>query len=293
MQSAVTELHLFKTHRFGLVDALARENLPAEWPQVVVAPDFLGRDTSRCPTLVDVSMLEQQDQDALLKRLHTECVDRESTLFSLLIASEQKLDRVAVHLAERMVIRLQQAGEVSQFRYFDPGTFLQLPKILGDEGMVWLMGQATSFAVPWAGYCSVYLKPKVSTPLTRRFVLTPEHLEALLDLSAVNRVATQLPAPTNQQDWIERCEQVRQHIRRAKQHGLALLADKVSFALHAVQHHPSFDQHDRIVQLLLTLKNSKPDDELDYQELSSRITPSEWKALSQELSSRQIHRIDN
>jgi hypothetical protein len=276
---------LFKTHRYGLVDASMRDEVPSSCVQVVIAPDFLENDTSRSPVLIDLSVLQQYDQDALLTELQTQCIEREATLFSLLIESEQEIDSVAKHLAQKMVVRLQHAGEASQFRYFDPGTFLQLPNILGDDGMAWLLGRVTSVSIPWAGCCSVYSKPQVSLSSAYSFALTPVHLQALLDLSAINRVASQLPAPTDQQDWIQRCESITQHIQRAKQHGLTALDDKICFALHAIQHHPRFDQHERIAQLFSTLKKSKPADELDYQELSSRISSGEWEALSQELSS--------
>jgi hypothetical protein len=275
---------LFKTHRYGLVDASLRDEVPAHWPQAVVAPNFLENDTARCPLLVDVSALTPHDQGELLQRLDAQCTAREFALFSLVISSDDSIETLASHLAKRMVVRLEQGGAASQFRYFDPGTFVQLPRIIGDVGMAWLLGGVQSVAVPWAGHWETYVKPQAPAMPVVSFSLTQHHLKALLDLSTINRAASQLPAPTNQQDWTQRCESIAKHVQRAEQHGLNLLEDKVCFALHAMQHHPAFDQHGRIMQLLATLRQSKPADELDYQELSARISPDEWQTIAQELS---------
>jgi Domain of unknown function (DUF4123) len=274
---------LFQSHRYGLVDATLRDQIPADWPQIVIAPSFLEDDTSRCPLLVDTSALSVKDRGELLGKLDTQCARRHAMLFSLVLASDEDINVVKNHLAKKMVVRLQQGGPASQFRYFDPSTFLQLPGILGDAGMAWLMGCVQSVAIPWAGHWETFAKPQVPHAKSYNFGLSRQHLKALLDLSAVNRAANQLAPPVNQKDWIERCKSIASHTQRAEQHGLTLL-DKVSFALHAMQHHSKFDQHERIAQLLMTLSKSTPEDEVDYQELTSRLSDADWQNIAQELA---------
>jgi hypothetical protein len=164
-----------------------------------------------------------------------------------------------------------------------------LPKIIGEVGMAWLLGCIRSVAIAWAGHWGAMLKPQVPAIDAYAFTLSQRHLKALLDVSAVNRAANQLPAPANQDEWIKRCQTITAHVQRAQGHGLSLLDDLVCFALHAMQHHPKFDQHQRIAQLLATLKKSAPADELDYQELSCRISVGEWQTIVQELSAHSAN----
>jgi Domain of unknown function (DUF4123) len=274
---------LFQSHRYAVVDGQHREEIPAHWPQLVMAPSFLDKDTGRCPVLVNVGALSTKDQGELLGKLDAQCAERASTLVSILVASDEEFMQVKNHLTQRTIVRLQQGGPASQLRYFDPGTFVQLPAILGDVGMAWLMGNVSSVAIPWAGHWDTYVKPQVPHAKSYNFGLSREHLKALLDLSAVNRAADQLAPPANQQDWVRRCQTLSAPVQRAQQHGLNLVKDQVRFALHAVQHHPLFDQHAQIEKLLVTLQNSTPEDELDYEELTSRLSAADWQTIVEEL----------
>jgi Domain of unknown function (DUF4123) len=277
---------LLQSHRYGLVDAAHRDEIPAHWPQVIVAPGFLENDTSRCPLLVDALALTVKEQGQLLDQLDKQCAARESTLFSLVLASDAEIIPVKNHLSARMVVRLQHGGAASQFRYFDPGIFVQLPAILGDVGMAWLMGCINSVAIPWAGHWDIFVKPQVPISGSHSFGLSQLHLKALLDLSAVNRAASQLEPPANQQEWLMTCQALTAPVQRAQQQGLGLVKDQVRFALHAVQYHQWFDQHPRIKQLLIKLQNSAPEDELDYEELTSDLSTADWQTIAHDMTAQ-------
>lgn len=273
----------FDSHRYAVVDAVWREDLPAHWPLTVIAPAFLEADTDRCPVLLDMQALALDERDELMERLAQQVQDREDALCSLLLASDREPQAMADHLAQLMVVQLPHMPQPQQFRFFDPGTFLQLPRLLGSAGMAWLLGPAQAALVPWAGGWSRCPQPSSTG---HGFSLTPPHLAALSRVGVVNRVALQMAPPADADDWTNRCAKIDTHVERAMgAHGLRQQADLVAFAQDAMTHHPAFDDHPRLTGLLQTLRTAKPEDELDYRELRSRITPDEWQTIAADLQS--------
>ena len=103
-------------------------------------------------------------------------------------------------------------------------------------------------------------------------------------MGVVNRVALQMEPPADATAWTARCAELDVHVRRAMDsHGLRLQADLVAFAQDAITHHPAFDQHPQVAGWLQVLRTAKPEDELDYRELRSRITPNEWQTIAADL----------
>ena len=271
----------FNTHRYALIDAMWREDLPPSWPLTLIAPAFLGEDTARCPVLLDMHALSQDDIGELLDQLSEQVASRQDALCSLLIASQHEPKSVANHLAQRMVLALPGETVPKQLRYFDPGTFLQLPRLLGANGLAWLMDKVKSVILPWAGQWTHINKPE---SVSRTFRLEADHLGALSRLGVVNRVAMQMPPPAGASEWEQTCAQIDGHVQRATaEHGLSQQADLVAFASHALVHHPSFDSHPRLVALFNELRAATPEDEIDYQELTSRFTPEDWQQICIEL----------
>ena len=271
----------FQMYRYGIVDANLRDELPQTWAQRVIAPSFLGKDTGRCPVLVDVGSLPEEATGELLDRLESETAGRLDTVFSLLLKSDVSLTSVSHHLARRMVVQLEAQRRPMQLRYFDPGTFLQLPLIFGDKGMNWLLGLVTSVMIPWAGEWHRYEKPDAEG---KNFSLAPT-LPALLDIGAVNRAAMQLAPPANQQGWVDRCVRIRGHIRRAREsYQLTARDDLIAFALHAENCHPRFDEHKIIRAVMAELAGAKEEDQLDYRELTSRLDSNVWARIERDLT---------
>lgn len=270
----------FNAHRYALIDAEWREELPASWPLTLIAPAFLGEDTARCPVLLDMHALSRDDLGELLEQLAEQVASRQGTLCSLLLAYRHEPQSVADHLARRMVLTLPGDSVPKQLRYFDPGTFLQLPRLLGANGLAWLLGEINSAIVPWAGQWTHVHKP---APDGRTFRLGADHLAALSRLGAVNRVALQMAPPADAGEWEQTCANIDGHVQRAMaEHGLTQQADLVAFATHALEHHPSFDSHPRLGALFQELRAATPEDEIDYRELTSRFTPEDWQQICME-----------
>jgi hypothetical protein len=59
--------------------------------------------------------------------------------------------------------------------------------------------------------------------------------------------------------------------------------DLVAFGLHACKCHPLFDTHPLIADLMVKLRNVKPEDELDYRELTARLNAADWARVQSEL----------
>jgi len=271
----------FDSHRYAVVDAVWREHLPSDWPLTVIAPDFLGADTDRCPVLLDLRALPRDERGELLERLQQQVGDREDALCSLLLVADGEPQAMADHLGQRMALTVSGASQPQQFRFFDPGTFLQLPRLLGPAGMAWLLGPTQAVLVPWAGGWTRYPRPD---PEARSFSLTAVHLSALTRMGVVNRVALQMEPPADTAEWTARCAALDAHVQRAMDvHGLRLQADLVAFAQDALTHHPAFDSHPQVAGWLQVLRTAKPEDELDYRELRSRITPGQWQTIVADL----------
>lgn len=268
-------------HRFGLVDASWRDELPAHWPHQVVAPSVLGSDTGRCPVLIDLQALPTADRDGIAHQLAQQARKRDPALCSWLIRCELSLSQLAGHLAHRLAVRTEPHGQPRQFRYFDPGTTLQLPSVLDAPGMAWLLGPITSVWVPWAGH---WTRLERQGPAPAAYPWTAQRVQGLLRIGVVNRVAARLATPQHPQAWIEECKRIAEHARRAQtRHGLTRQADLVEFAWHAMVHHPCFDCHPHVAELLSQLRRATPEDELDYRELTARISHDQWAVITAEL----------
>lgn len=267
---------LLRTCRYAIADASQRHRLAAHWPTTVIAPAFLGQDTARSPVLVDLSAIRADELDELGAQLDTDTRQRHPTHFGLLLHSASPPAELSRHLAARLVIRPTGTAPARQFRYYDPGTFLQLPTLLGEATMAWLFGPISVVLVGWAGQWRPCPAPAADIPAARR--LDAAQLDALLELSLSNRAAMQLPPPRDQDDWVARCQRIGAHLRRARQHHQLHLRDAlIAFALHAERCHPRFDEHPLIVSLL-------QQQGADYLALTASITATQWQRIAAELA---------
>jgi hypothetical protein len=293
----------FITHPYLFIDASWRDELPIQWPTRVIAPTFLGEDTDRCPVLLDVRELETGARDELMDRLAQQVQARDDALASLMIRCDAPAASLIRHLAARLVIEIPGQPGPKQLRYFDPGTCLQLPRLLGERGMAWLMGPIHSMMMPWAGHWVALTKPVPASVVEMpsehaesrvpasalghepAFRLRGDDIQALLRLGPVNRVAMQLEPPSDPVQWEQRCAEIDRHVRRAiDRYHITQQADLVAFATHAVTHHPAFDDHPTLVAMLAQLQRAVPEDELDYRELSARLQPLDWQRIALELT---------
>ncbi|UCV30280.1 DUF4123 domain-containing protein [Ferribacterium limneticum] len=267
---------------YVIVDAAYRDEMPDSWAARPIAPAFLGRDTARCPVLIDTNVLPLAERSSLMDRIEAETRAGQECLVSLALAASITEAGLLNHLQNRIQVIDPQDGQPRQFRYFDPGTFIQLPDILGAAGMAWLLGPIQTLAVPWLGEWCCY--DRHDAPIAADFDLRA-HWERLQTTSVVNRVLIGLPDVGSQRAWCHAALQTRQHIERARaQHKLEARDDLVLFALHAWQWHPEFDRHPTVRRLLAELADAMPDDELDYRELTSRLDEVDWARIAQELN---------
>lgn len=280
LKHLVFEYRFFERFRHLLIDATHREEIPDAWQAVPVAPAFLGEDTARCPLLVDTQALSEVDRGTLLDRLEAEVSAGQEAFVSLALATTGSSRVLLSHLKSRLVVRDPVDRTPKQFRYFDPGTFLQLPDLLGAPGMAWLLGPIDAIAVPWLGEWSVH--ERSDYPEQGGFDLRI-HWDSLQAVSVINRVLIRLPEIGNQAQWQQTATRTRQHVVRARQHRLQSRDDLVAFALHAWQWYPEFDRHPTIRKLLAELTAATPDDELDYRELTARLDEAEWTQIAQDL----------
>lgn len=276
----------FERYRYAIVDSGRRDELPDSWPFAPLAPAFLGSDTSRCPLLLDCSAIPEVERYGLLDRLEAETLAKEESFVSLALASSTGFKSIQRHLAEHLVILNAADNQPRQFRYYDPGTFIQLPDVLGNSGMSWLLGSVDSVAVPWLGEWGCLSNP--GAPSDSGFDLRA-FADPLQSFSVVNRVLTQLPDVSDQTDWRRKGSATRRIVDYARtSYGLDQRDDLVAFALHAWRWHPNFDRHPKIQELITELANASPEDELDYREVTARLEKSDWEQVASDLKAEAI-----
>lgn len=283
-ETLVFDHWFFERYPYAIIDAGWREEIPDSWAASPIAPDFLKNDTARCPLLVDFSALPDTSRNQLLDRLEAETAAGAETLVSLALASSKPFQRLLIHLKQRLVIR-PTAGEPRQFRYFDPGIFIRLHDVLGDPGMTWLLGPVDAVAVSWLGEWRTYRNPLDENSL--RFNLR-DHIDDLQAFSVINRVLAQLPDMRNQADWQKKGRTTRHIVDYAQNtYALTVRDDLIAFALHAWQWHPAFDRHPALQELLVELAAAKPEDELDYRELTARLDEADWQKIAGEMQAKE------
>lgn len=276
----------FERYRYAVVDSGRRDELPDSWSFVPIAPTFLGSDTSRCPLLLDCLAIPEVERYTLLDRLEAETLAKEESFVSLALASSASFKSLQRHLAERMVIRDIADNLLRQFRYYDPGTFVQLPDALGSSGMSWLLGPIGSIAVPWLGEWCCLCHPGAQSG--GRFDIG-QFAGVLQAFSVVNRVLTQLPDVSDQADWRRKGSATRRIVDHARTtYGLDQRDDLVVFALHAWRWHLTFDRHPKIQKLLVELAEASPEDELDYREMTARLEEADWEKIASDLHAGAI-----
>mgnify|MGYP006172530165 CR=1 FL=1 len=181
-------------HEAGRAPEMAIATL---WLDACETASFLGDDTERSPVLLDLHAMPSDERAEWCDALHQETLAQEDTRASLLIAAEGPMGAVAAHLAQRMVLRLPEHERPMQWRFFDPGTCLQMPRVLGPNGMAWLMGPVTAFMVPWAGQWALversHAQDIASAALTFKLsaAITPEDWKAM---------AAELQTPSHQEE---------------------------------------------------------------------------------------------
>lgn len=295
---ATLDRSVWRTHRYALVEACDRSSLPPGSPLHIIAPAFLGQDTARCPALLDLEAVSAHQRATWLQQAQEQTQARKPPLFRCLLQSQASPRDVAAHLTNRMTLRVSAERTPRQFRYLDPGTFLQLPALLGDVGMAWLFGNLVdTYTLSWAGAWCKVPRPPIALQDWARYQLTSDHWPMLLRLNHVNRVASQLPPPIDVQDWQQRCQTLYAHVQRAEQYGLTREADIMGFTWHALRHHPRFDEHPRVQAALSAWREAlstrsgrdSADDELGYDEAMAHLTLDDWQRISADLEGRPLY----
>lgn len=273
--------HVMNSYRFGLIEPQYRDDVPSEWKVVCVAPTFLGQDTERCPILLELASLGVTDRAALLSSIDAQLTQGQSATIRFFIESDLPIEKLAKHLASRMTVNSEEANVPLQFRYFDPAIFLQLSDLFGGEGMSWLLGPIQSIAVIWATELGVFCRDTSSSVSSFKI---SNWLDDLLGLNVINRSALQLPPPKTQNEWILRCRRLATSLNKARQkYRLVNRDDLIQFVLHSELVHRRFDEHTIIQRIFNTLDSAKSEDELDYVELTNRVSKEDWMGIVHDL----------
>jgi hypothetical protein len=281
---AYQEYKNLNQHRYAIVDHTLRDTLDPNWEQAVIAPAFLDNDTGRCPVLVDTHSIDDIQKDTIFNTFTSATKEAKETLFSLLLASEKPIEAIAKHLALRLKIKQESVRRPQQFRYFDPLTFIQLPRLFGDAGMAWLMGPVSSIMVPCVGEFTVYPKPAAQAG----FSLNAQYIAGLHRISTINQVQNDIDIPDvpNQQAWLTRADEIHGYINRARQHTITDMASTVLFCKHALLHHPKFDEHPKVQSILTALQSTNGDVGDEYIFLAQALTAEDWQQIANELSAQ-------
>lgn len=176
-----------------------------------------------------------------------------------------------------------------QWRFFDPGTFLQLPRLIGDDGVAWLLGPIDAVYVPWAGEWVLVEQPAKSMQSdASRFRMDSGHLAALMRVGVVNRVLMQGEPVVDAPAWAEQSRQIDVFVLQGQEHGLKHRDDLVAYVQHAQQWNPFIHRHPRLQSLLRQVQQASPEDELDYRGLTALFSTEEWTQMTVDVQTEMV-----
>lgn len=271
-------------HRYAIIDATMRDDLPTDWSVQVLAPAFLGDDTERCPLLLDVQALTPQQQDDWFAQTLGQVTQGEEPLCSLLLESESDPTTLHRHLVSRLALAWPGEEQPKHFRFYDANTLAQLPDALQASGMAWLLGPVKVVSLAWTGH---WWTLHADATQTAQRNLNDAQRAALLRIGTVNRIAGAMPAVNDLPEWINRCRTVTEQVQRAQAHGLSDLPDIQAFVAQLQAVHPRIDSHPRWQALLQQWRQAAPEDELDYPSACAELTEQDWAQMAQELQQQE------
>lgn len=286
MANADIPHHLLEHHAYTLVDRALVDEVPHDLPLIALAPAFMEGDIGRCPGLVVLHELSAAQHVALLEHLEAQSAAGETPIICALLASQADVQTVRAHLINRLSEIRGANGRRSQFRFYDPRVFVQLPDILDGATLAALFGPIERWTYFLSGAWHSELKPaNAATPL---FNLSPPAPTLLGRVGIVNRVLTQLPAPPDPAGWRAMRLRIDALVARAQtRHRLRGTDDLVQFALHGVCVHERFDSHPRIAALIAGLQEH----DMAYLDAAALLDEDDWQRIHTELNASGEIRI--
>jgi hypothetical protein len=267
---------LLDAHDYALIDQLAVANIPNDLPVLPLVPSELKKEAHLLPLLLPLYELNEDTRSTLIENEARAIAIGQPPLISTLLASPADPKKLSIHLTERLVIRLSLRIK-ALLRYYDPRVFAQLQWILPKPQLCSLFGPIENWSIYLDGAWQRIDAPVVGAAIWSTDATMSARLERI---GMINQALARLPSPRNgtRAQLGEQIDRFLVHARDCYQ--LNHDEDMVSFAVHALNVNPNFDQHPIIKSLIGRLAQEQQ----TYSDATALLDESVWQSIGNDLT---------
>lgn len=264
---------LLRSNRYGVIDPLMVEELPAGFPATRIAPTWLRGQEDHLPWLVrlDGGKLELHE---LATRIECEITSNSLPCVPLLISTHASEQELLAHLTTRLTLRLH--SRRSLLRYYDPRVLFHLGWMWSAPELAWLLGPIQRVSHWCFDRWRVLDRPDQGP--TAPVVAA----KSLGSIGAINEILTSLGGGGESSVLEETSRRIERELLHAEAYGLSDETDRIAFASHALDLGSGFDRHPRVAALL-----SIESDAGGYRDRAGLISDTVWAEIRADLSKCQ------
>jgi hypothetical protein len=277
---------LFKKHRYAIVDRVAIDDAhEIDFKYEVIAPTFVGRDTERCPLLVDLHALTDEKKIQLLTLTQEQTTQGRPSLLSAFLSSSYEPDKMLAVLQHRITTTLP-SGDKGFLRFYDPAIAVHLPRCLDEASLNWFFRKVEALTFFLAEqWCTLSFSAQQERGSEDEWVfgLSSDSIRALTLLSLTNRAREQLVEKLDHPEkWLSVCIEIEKYFDLAhRRFGFTQAEDWIAFSVHGCTWHPHFYEHPVVLEMIQTAGADNT-----YADQSALLSADQWRQISAELRNR-------
>lgn len=266
------------THSHILVDQLASNGLPSDFPTHPVVPTCLENEAHLLPLLISLRELSAKQVEWLLDNLSPLADKSASPICATLLASTAETKDLVGHLSARVLIRrLDKVGGTALLRYYDPRVFAQLQWMLSIYQMRALFGPVDLWSIYLEGAWHTVQRSQLELS---NWVIDAKCCARLDRIGLINETLRGMPSALRGAHT-EIGKAIDESLIYAQQHyQFERNEDRVAFALHAMTVHREFDRHPTIQNLIGQLATESQ----TYADATALLNESDWQRIGIDLS---------
>lgn len=264
---------VLRSSRYGVIDPLMVEEVPAGFPANRIAPTWLRGQQDHLPWLVRLegSKLELHE---LASRIECEITSNSLPCVPLLISTDASEEELLAHLATRLTLRFESRRAL--LRYYDPRVLFHLGWMWSAPELAWLLGPIHRVSHWCFDRWRVLDRPGQgpSAPVVAA--------KRLGSIGAINEILTNRGAGGESSVLEETSRRIERELLHAEAYGLNDEADRIAFASHSLEFGGGFERHPRVAALL-----SMESDGGGYRDRAGLISDTVWAGIRADISKCQ------
>lgn len=267
---------LLKDHAYALIDRVAVNDTPQDWPLIPIVPPGLENEEHLLPALLLCNEMTATQKVHLLESLEQSHIQGKSLPVVTFIDSDLNQNRLRMHWMNHLLLSLPQ-GSRALLRSYDPRVFIQLQWMLKPGKLKELFGPITRWTIYLEGGWHTYYPPDVDDSIHYKFDV--KQAEQLARIGHINQVLDKLPVPYKH-DRISTSKKTDALLLRAKAHNLMREEEQIAFALHGMTIHSDFDSHPQVKRMIDEIDHG----EQTYCDAAALLDATIWQKIADELN---------